>query len=53
MLAAFIGMRRLGVSGNLMTLGAIDFGLIVDGSVIMVENSCGSSPSGRTSWGDR
>lgn len=37
MLVAFIGMKQLGVSGNLMSLGAIDFGLIVDGSVFMVE----------------
>ena len=33
-----IGMVRSGVSGNLMSLGAIDFGLIVDGAVIVVEN---------------
>ncbi len=39
MLAAFIGMRQLGVSGNLMSLGAIDFGLIVDGAVIVIENT--------------
>jgi cobalt-zinc-cadmium resistance protein CzcA len=32
------GMDRLGISANLMSLGAIDFGLIVDGSVIIVEN---------------
>ncbi|MEK7751030.1 MAG: CusA/CzcA family heavy metal efflux RND transporter, partial [Acidobacteriota bacterium] len=38
MLVAFTGMVRAGVSGNLMSLGAIDFGLIVDGSVVMVEN---------------
>ncbi|MEK7407702.1 MAG: CusA/CzcA family heavy metal efflux RND transporter [Acidobacteriota bacterium] len=38
MLAAFAGMVQAGVSGNLMSLGAIDFGLIVDGSVVMVEN---------------
>ncbi|MGH0034495.1 MAG: efflux RND transporter permease subunit [Myxococcota bacterium] len=38
MLIAAIGMREAGVSGNLMSLGAIDFGLIVDGSVIVVEN---------------
>ena len=38
LLFAFIGMRQLGISGNLMSLGAIDFGLIVDGSVVMVEN---------------
>ena len=38
MLAAFIGMQYAGISGNLMSLGAIDFGLIVDGSVVMIEN---------------
>ena len=38
MLAAFIAMRQAGISGNLMSLGAIDFGLIVDGSVVMIEN---------------
>ena len=38
MLAAFIAMNALGVSGNLMSLGALDFGLIVDGSVVMVEH---------------
>ena len=38
MLGAFIGMRVAGLSGNLMSLGAIDFGLIVDGSVVLIEN---------------
>lgn len=38
MLVAFTGMVQAGISGNLMSLGAIDFGLIVDGSVIIVEN---------------
>jgi len=38
MLFAFIGMVLSGLSGNLMSLGAIDFGLIVDGSVVMIEN---------------
>nr|BAL53881.1 cation efflux system protein [uncultured Acidobacteriota bacterium] len=38
MLAAFIGMRALGLSANLMSLGAIDFGLIVDGAVVVIEN---------------
>lgn len=37
MLFAFALMRLFGVSGNLMSLGAIDFGLIVDGTVIIVE----------------
>ena len=32
------GMVRFGLSGNLMSLGAIDFGLIIDGAVVMVEN---------------
>lgn len=38
MLAGFIGMRLFGISANLMSLGAIDFGLIVDGAVVMMEN---------------
>lgn len=38
MLGAFIGMRTFGVSANLMSLGAIDFGLIVDGAVVMMES---------------
>ncbi|NQE65324.1 efflux RND transporter permease subunit [Caulobacter sp. RHG1] len=39
MLMTAIGMNKLGVSGNLMSLGALDFGLIVDGAVIIVENA--------------
>jgi len=38
MLIAFTGMMQAGLSGNLMSLGAIDFGLLVDGSVVMVDN---------------
>ena len=38
MLFAFTGMVMGGISGNLMSLGALDFGLIVDGAVVMVEN---------------
>lgn len=38
MLWAFIGMRWFGFSANLMSLGALDFGLLVDASVVMVEN---------------
>jgi cobalt-zinc-cadmium resistance protein CzcA len=38
MLFAIIVMKTTGASGNLMSLGAIDFGLIVDGAVIIVEN---------------
>jgi heavy metal efflux system protein len=39
MLFAFDAMLRFGVAGTLMSLGAIDFGLLVDSSVIMVENA--------------
>jgi len=39
LLGAVIAMRALGLSGNLMSLGAIDFGLLVDGAVIIVENA--------------
>ena len=39
MLFAAQGMLRFGIAGSLMSLGAIDFGLIVDSSVIMVENA--------------
>src|SRR5690554_4972818 len=38
MMATLTGMVRTGVSANLMSLGALDFGLIVDGAVIIVEN---------------
>lgn len=38
MLVGFIGMKLFGVSANLMSLGAIDFGLLVDGAVVMIEN---------------
>ncbi len=39
MLLTATGMLRAGVSANLMSLGALDFGLIVDGAVIIVENA--------------
>ncbi|MBO9547574.1 CusA/CzcA family heavy metal efflux RND transporter [Caulobacter sp.] len=40
-LIAAIAMRRFGISGNLMSLGALDFGLIVDGAVVVIENTLG------------
>lgn len=39
MMTAIIGMSALGISANLMSMGAIDFGMVVDGAVIIVENS--------------
>jgi cobalt-zinc-cadmium resistance protein CzcA len=52
MLFAFSGMLRFGIVASLLSLGAIDFGLVVDSSVVMVENcvrrlSLGI-PSGKT-----
>ncbi|CUI02780.1 efflux RND transporter permease subunit [Massilia antarctica] len=38
MLATFSGMVANGVSANLMSLGALDFGIIIDGAVVIVEN---------------
>src|SRR5262249_17534067 len=38
-LIAALVVRYLGLSGNLMSLGAIDFGLLVDGAVVMVEHA--------------
>jgi len=52
MLFAFSGMLRFGIAASLLSLGAIDFGLIVDSSVVMVENCVRhlshSHPAGRT-----
>ena len=39
MLVAFDGMLRFGISASLLSLGALDFGLVVDSSVIMIENA--------------
>jgi cobalt-zinc-cadmium resistance protein CzcA len=38
MLFAFCGMLRFGIAASLLSLGALDFGLVVDSSVVMVEN---------------
>jgi cobalt-zinc-cadmium resistance protein CzcA len=38
LLSAFIGMHALGIPANLLSIGAVDFGMIVDGSIVMVEN---------------
>ncbi len=51
MLFAFSLMVRAGIAGTLMSLGALDFGLIVDSSVIMIENSVrhlGAAPPGQS-----
>jgi cobalt-zinc-cadmium resistance protein CzcA len=47
MLVAFSGMYRFGVAASLLSLGAIDFGMIVDSSVVMVENCVRRLSSGQ------
>ncbi|WP_437193164.1 efflux RND transporter permease subunit [Planctomicrobium sp. SH527] len=42
-MCALISMKVAGVSANLMSLGAVDFGVIVDGAVVMVENAVRSA----------
>ena len=38
LLATFLGLRIMGIPANLLSLGALDFGIIVDGAVIVIEN---------------
>src|SRR4029079_1662407 len=38
MLFAFMGMYQIGIAGTLLSLGAIDFGIVVDSSVVVIEN---------------
>jgi cobalt-zinc-cadmium resistance protein CzcA len=53
LLFALLVMKVTGISGNLMSLGAIDFGLIVDGAVIIVENAVRRLSQGEASAGRR
>ncbi len=53
MLGAFTGMNLLGYSGNLMSLGAIDFGLIVDGTIVVAESIVAVSLAGQGAFGER
>ena len=50
MLFAFSGMLRFGIAASLLSLGAIDFGLIVDSSVVMVENCVRASLTASANW---
>ena len=49
---AVIGMMLVGVTGNLMSLGAIDFGLLVDGAIVMVEAAMARSSDDEPSRAD-
>jgi cobalt-zinc-cadmium resistance protein CzcA len=53
MLGATAAMVALGVSGNLMSLGAVDFGLLVDGAVVLIEHVFGAKVSIGTPWPER
>jgi cobalt-zinc-cadmium resistance protein CzcA len=53
MLLTATGMVHGRISGNLMSLGAIDFGLIVDGAVISSRTRCGRWRSARARWARR
>jgi cobalt-zinc-cadmium resistance protein CzcA len=44
-MCALISMKLAGVSANLMSLGAVDFGVIVDGAVVMIENAVRTASS--------
>lgn len=53
-MCALIAMKVAGVSANLMSLGAVDFGVIVDGAVVMIENAVRTASRYlRTHGGDR
>lgn len=52
MLGTVTGMVTFGVSANLMSLGALDFGLIIDGAVIIVENGIRRLTEARASRGE-
>ena len=39
LLTAFVGLHYAGVPANLLSMGAIDFGILLDGAVILVENA--------------
>ncbi len=51
MLFTFTGMARFGISANLMSLGALDFGILIDGSVVVIESAVRRLAHARTSLG--
>src|SRR5699024_8980123 len=53
MIVALNGLHLLGMSGNLMSLGAIDFGLIVDGTIVLVESIMAMEIVRKTQFQDR
>ncbi len=53
LLATFIGLRVRDLPANLLSLGAMDFGIIVDGAVIVLENIFRELSEHRPSWADK
>lgn len=51
LLVTLTSMRIFGVSGNLMSLGALDFGLIIDGAIVVIENTSRRLAESRTKGG--
>jgi cobalt-zinc-cadmium resistance protein CzcA len=52
MLGAFALMHGFGISGNLLSLGAIDFGLVVDGAVVVVEGALAAMAAQKLAGGE-
>ena len=52
MLGAFCGLYLVGQSGNLMSLGAVDFGLIVDGTIVVTESIVALYPAQSGAFGE-
>lgn len=52
-MCALIAMKVAGVSANLMSLGAVDFGVIVDGAVVMIENAVRAASAHLRETGDK
>ncbi|MBB2201561.1 efflux RND transporter permease subunit [Gluconacetobacter tumulisoli] len=52
LIAAMVGMHHLGISANLLSLGAIDFGMVVDSSLVIVESVISMQTHRRTSMAE-
>ena len=52
MLGAFMGMRVFGITANLMSLGAVDFGVVIAGAVVIAENAVRRMQHGAVAGGE-
>ena len=53
LLSAFIYLKLRGMSANLLSMGAVDFGIIVDGAVVIIESIVHGCSQARSDGGDR